>query len=212
MKVLLVNGSPHREGCTNRALTEVADTLRQEDVEAELFWLGNQPISGCLDCGRCGTLKKCVIQDKVNEFVALAREADAFVFGTPVHYASASGAITAFMDRVFFSEGVGNGGQAFYLKPAACVVSARRAGTTASLDQLNKYLTISQMPVVSSRYWNMVFGNTPQEVEQDKEGLYTMRVLARNMAFLLKCQQAGRSAGVALPRQETPHQTNFIRP
>lgn len=207
MKVLLINGSPHKEGCTYTALKEVADTLEKEGVETEIFWIGNKPIGGCIACNQCTKIHKCVFDDSVNICHEKVKNSDAFIFGSPVHYASASGNMTAFMDRLFYSDS----GNEFYLKPAAVICSARRAGTTATFDQLNKYLTIKQMPVVSSRYWNMVHGKTPDEVLQDEEGLYTMRVLARNMAYLLKCLDAGKKAGVALPQAEPNVMTNFIR-
>jgi multimeric flavodoxin WrbA len=210
MKVLLVNGSPNKNGCTNTALEEVAGTLNSEDVEAEIYWIGNKPISGCIACSKCAEKGKCVIDDVVNDFVDRAEGADGFVFGSPVHYAAAGGAITSFMDRVFFSAAM-SGRRYFYLKPAACVASARRAGTTATFDQLMKYLTISEMPVISSRYWNMVHGTNPEEVKKDLEGLQTMRVLGRNMAWFLKCREAGEKAGVPLPEREEVVFTNFIR-
>ena len=206
MKVLLVNGSPNEHGCTNRALEEIKNTLTEEGVKAEILWIGKKPIGGCMACGACRS-GKCAIDDIVNESREKFREADGFVFGSPVHYAAASGNLTSFMDRLFYSSSK----DTFYMKPAAAVMSARRAGTTATLDQLNKYFTISQMPIVSSRYWNMVHGNTPAQVEEDKEGLQTMRMLARNMEYLLKCQQAGKAAGVELPRAEKTEITNFIR-
>lgn len=211
MKVLLVNGSPHKEGCTYTALTEAGKTLNKEGIETEIFWIGNKPLSGCIACKKCVELGKCVFNDSVNEFRELAENADGFIFGTPVHYAAASGAMTSFMDRLFYSEFCGNDNKAFYMKPAACVISARRAGTTAAFDQMNKYFTIQEMPIVSSRYWNMVHGTKPEEVLQDEEGLYTMRVLGRNMAFLLKCKEAGLKAGVELPEKEPRIATNFIR-
>lgn len=210
MKVLMVNGSPHETGCTFTALKEVADTLNKEGIDTEIFHIGKQPLSGCIACWNCAKNGRCVFEDSVNSFVDRAVESDGFVFGSPVHYASAGGAITSFMDRAFFSNMLGNR-NAFSLKPAACVVSARRAGTTATFDQLNKYLSISEMPVISSRYWNMVHGSTPEEVQQDLEGLQTMRVLARNMAWFLKCKEAGIKAGVPLPVQEDRISTNFIR-
>jgi Multimeric flavodoxin WrbA len=206
LKVLLVNGSPHETGCTFTALSEVARALRDSGIETEYFWLGIKPISGCIACRSCRKLGHCIIDDKVNEFAALAEKADGFIFGSPVHYAGASGAITSFMDRLFFSAGSN-----FYLKPGACVVSARRGGTISALEQLNKYLTIAQMPVISSKYWNMVHGNTPEEVAQDLEGMQTMRVLGRNMAWFLKCKEAGEKAGVPLPETEPAVITNFIR-
>ena len=211
MKVLLVNGSPHEKGCTHRALTEIANTLRAEGVDTDFFWIGNKPLSGCIDCRACAKTGNCVFDDGVNEFRRVALGADGFVFGSPVHYAAAGGAIASFMDRAFFSEMLGNGNKAFYLKPGAAIVSARRAGTTAAFDQLNKYFTIQEMPVISSRYWNMVHGARPEDVEKDEEGLLCMRVLGRNMAYFLKCREAGIKAGVPLPERETPVFTNFIR-
>ena len=211
MKVLLVNGSPHKSGCTNRALEEVAATLQKEGIETEMFWIGNKPIGGCIACKRCVQTGKCVFDDVVNTCREKAYKADGFVFGTPVHYGAASGNMTAFMDRLFYSELGGNQNKAFYLKPAAAVISARRAGTSAAFDQMNKYFTIQEMPVASSRYWNMVHGAVPEQVEEDLEGLYTMRVLGRNMAYLLKCQEAAKKAGVALPEWEPAIFTNFVR-
>lgn len=209
MKVILVNGSPHEKGCTYTALEEIAKTLEEEGVESEIFWIGTQAISGCTSCRACAKLGKCVIDDKVNVFMDLAKEADGFVFGSPVHYAAPSGAITSFMDRAFYSN-LCSKGNAFYLKPAAAIVSARRAGTTAAFDQLSKYFTISQMPVVSSRYWNMVHGFTPDDVKKDLEGMQTMRILARNMAWMLRCIKAGADANVPLPKTEKVIATNFI--
>ena len=210
MKVLLLNGSPHERGCTHRALLEVGKSLEAEGIQTAFFWIGKAPIIGCQGCGECAKAGKCVFSDGVNDFVAFAKEADGFVFGAPVHYAAAAGGITAFLDRAFYSASSA-GAQVFRLKPAAAIVSARRAGTTAALDQLNKYFTISQMPIISSRYWNMVHGNTPAEVEQDLEGMQVMRFLGRNMAYFLKCIEAGRKAGVPLPREEGRIATNFIR-
>ena len=211
MKVLLVNGSPHKEGCTYTALCEVADTLNKEGVETEIFWLGNKPIGGCIACKKCLELGKCVFDDAVNEFREKAYGADGFIFGSPVHYAGASGNMTAFMDRLFYSELCGDGNKALYMKPAAAVVAARRAGNTSTFDQLNKYFTIQEMPIVSSRYWNMIFGANAEQAKQDAEGLYKMRVLGRNMAYLLKCQEAARQAGIPVPEQEPPVHMNFIR-
>lgn len=210
MKVVLVNGSPHEKGCTYTALTEVSNTLRENGVDTEFFWIGNKPVGGCIACHKCRDIGRCVFNDVVNEFRELALSADGFVFGSPVHYAALSGNMTAFMDRVFYSEANGNGNKAFYLKPAAAVISARRAGTTVSFDQMNKYFTIQEMPVISSRYWNEVHGASPKDVLQNKEGLYTMRVLGRNMAYFLHCQEAARKAGVPLPEKEPPIFMNFI--
>lgn len=206
MKVLLVNGSPHANGCTYTALCEVATALEQQGIETEIFQLGTKPISGCLGCGVCRKTGKCVIDDGVNVFVERAKEADGFVFGSPVHFAGASGAITSFLDRAFYGKGA-----VFANKPAAAIMSCRRGGATATLDQLNKYFSISNMPIVSSQYWNMVHGNTPDEVRQDLEGMQTMRTLGVNMAWLLKCIEAGKAAGIALPEREAKVATNFIR-
>jgi len=210
MKVVLVNGSPHEKGCTYTALMEVAETLQKEGIDTDLFWIGNKPLSGCIACKFCIEQKKCVFDDRVNEFLAIAAEYDGFIFGTPVHWAAASGAMTSFLDRAFYADLCG-GRKSFYLKPAAAVISARRAGTTATYDQMNKYFGLLQMPIISSQYWNMVHGATPEDVKQDLEGLQTMRTLARNMAFFLKCKEAGLKNGVSLPEQEVSVFTNFIR-
>ncbi len=210
MKVLLVNGSPHEKGCTYTALSEAAKALREEGVDTDFYWIGKDPIAGCSGCRACGKLGKCVVNDKVNEFVALAAEYDGFLFGSPVYFSGMNGAMMSFMDRVFYSGARGEN-DPFAYKPAAAVVSARRAGTTSALDQLNKYLLYSKMIVPGSRYWNMVHGNKPEEVLQDEEGLQIMRVLGRNIAWLLKVKAAGEAAGVAFPREEEKIFTNFIR-
>lgn len=206
MKVLLVNAGPHPAGCTAAALDEVAETLRGEGIETETVWAGRVS-TGCMACGGCATADRCAFDgDPVNEIIEKAKGCDGFVFGTPVHYAGASGAATALLDRCFYA-----GGAAFRHKPGAAVVSARRSGCTAAFDQINKYFTINQMPIVSSRYWNNVHGNTPEEVRQDREGLQTMRFLARNMAWLLRCIEAGKARGIEPPEQEPVVKTNFIR-
>lgn len=207
MKVLLINGSPKAKGCTYTALNEIAKELVKENIEAEIFHVGNKPIRGCMACGGCSKMDgKCVFNDDtVNLALEKAKEADGFIFGSPVHYAGASGSITSFLDRFFYA---GNG---FQYKPGAAIVSCRRGGATATFEQLNKYFTISNMPIVSSQYWNMVHGNTPDEVKQDLEGMQTMRTLGKNMAWLLKSIQAGKEAGVQLPEKETRAVTNFIR-
>ncbi len=207
MKVLLINGSPHENGCTARALKEIADTLAECGVESEVFHIGTDPIAGCTGCMACAKLHKCRIDDLVNEFVEKAKDFDGFVFGSPVHYASAAGSLTAFMDRAFYSDKCGHNNN-FATKPAAAIVSARRAGTTAAIDQLNKYFAISAMPIITSTYWNMVHGNTPEEVEQDLEGLRTMRNLARNMAWFLNMKE---TSGIPAPKYEYKPSTNFIR-
>lgn len=212
MKVLLFNGSPHGKGCTFTALEEIAKTLKEEGIDSEIYQIGTGAITPCRGCGACGKLGKCVVNDDgVNAFVDYAAGFDGFVFGSPVHYASASGAITAFLDKVFVSAFASGRGDIFRHKPGATVASARRAGTTATLDQLNKYMTISEMPVISGRYWNMVHGNTPDEVRQDLEGMQNMRILARNFAWHLKCRDAAEKAGVQLPKKEEIVSTNFIR-
>jgi len=211
MKVLLVNGSPNAKGTTFTALSEIAQTLEEEGINAEIYHIGNKPISGCRACHACAKLKKCVVEDGVNEFVEKAREADGFIFGTPVHYAAASGGLTSFLDRAFFSAMFAGKTDAFMHKPGAAVACARRAGTTAALDQLNKYFTITQMPIISGRYWNMVHGAVAEEAHADLEGMQNMRILARNMAWHLKCLEAGKKAGVPMPKEEETVFTNFIR-
>jgi len=210
LKVLLVNGSPHKEGCVFTALTEIADALKGEGVDSELFWVGNQPVAGCVGCGACVSKRRCFRNDRVNEFVEMMDDYDGFVFGTPVHYAAASGAMTSFLDRIFFIDEFN--GDHFAGKPAAALATCRRSGGTAALDQMNKYLTDCNMPVVPSQYWNVVHGNTPDEIRRDTEGLQTMRVLARNMAWLLKCIALGREHGIGwFPAHEQHTMTNFIR-
>lgn len=206
MKVVLINGSPHKNGCTARALQEIADTLAKEGVETQTLWLGLDPISGCRGCGACGKIGKCIVDDVLNEFAPIITAADGLVFGSPVHYAAPSGAITAFMDRLFYAYSKKLAG-----KPACAVFSCRRGGASASFDVLNKYFTISSMPIVSGQYWNMVHGQTPEQVEEDKEGLQIMRSLGKNMAWLIKCIEAGKKSGIEFPEKEAPIRTNFIR-
>ena len=205
MKVLPVNGSSRKEGCTRAGLREVARALQKEGIETEGFFIGNKPLPDCTACHRRRALGRCVFDDIVNEFVEKAKVADRFVFGSPVYFAHPSGRLLAFMDRAFYS-----GGGAFAFKPAVAVLSARRAGTTASFDVRNKYFTICSMPVVSSTYWNVAFGGAPEEALQDAEGMATMRNLGRNMAWMLKCIEAGRAAGITVPKPERTR-TNFIR-
>lgn len=210
MKVLLTNGSPHKEGCTYTALSEVAAALNKQGIDTDIFWIGNKALSGCIACKKCVEKNQCVFDDKVNEFLDMAEDYDGFVFGTPVHWGGASGSITSFMDRVFYADLCG-GGNRFLLKPAAVVTSARRAGTTATWDQLNKYFGLMQMPIITSRYWNMVHGATPEQVKQDIEGLQVMRVLGNNMAYFLRCKEAAKKMGIEIPEQEPMVFTNFIR-
>ena len=209
MKVLLINGSPHREGCTYTALCEVSRALNDNGVDTDIFWIGNKALSGCIACKKCQGTGKCVFNDSVNEFLEIAGDYDGFVFGTPVHWAGATGAMTSFMDRAFYAD-LNGGGRRFRLKPAAAVISARRAGTTTTWDQMNKYFGLMQMPIVTSQYWNHVHGRTPDEVRQDIEGMQTMRTLARNMAYMLRCKEAAKKAGVPLPKREPVILTDFI--
>ncbi len=212
MKVLLFNGSPHKQGCTYTALKEIARTLKEEGIGSEIYHIGSGPLTPCKGCFACASLGKCIIEDDdVNNFAQKCREFDGFIFGSPVHYGAACGGITTFLDRVFFSTFTSNQSDIFSYKPAAVVVSARRSGATATLDQLNKYLTISGMPIISGRYWNMVHGHTPNDVNQDLEGLQNLRAVARNMAWFLKLKAAGEKVGIQIPEQEDIIFTNFIR-
>ena len=205
-KVLLINGSPNAQVCTYTALREVEKSLNKNGVDTEIFQLGKGPIQGCTGCGGCGRNGKCVFDDGVNRLVERLDEFDGLVIGSPVYYASPNGALLAFLDRLFFAAG-----KKFAGKPGAAVVSCRRGGATAAFDVLNKYFSISNMPIVTSQYWNQIHGNTPEEALQDAEGLQTMRTLGENMAWLIKCIQAGRAAGVPEPVYEKKQSTNFIR-
>lgn len=211
MKVLLFNGSTHKEGCTFTALSEIQKTLKEECVDSEIYQLGSEPIAACKACRACAKLGKCVINDKVNDFLDYAREFDAFVFGAPVYYAAVAGGAVSFLNRAFFAAFMSGRGDIFMHKPGAAIANARRAGTTATLDQLNKYFTITQMPIISGRYWNMTHGHTPEDIRQDLEGMQNLRILARNMAYYLKCIEAGKNAGLQLPKQEETVYTDFIR-
>ena len=210
MKVILVNGSPHEKGCTYTALKEVASALEQEGIETDIFWIGTKAIAGCIACHGCAKTGRCVFHDKVNEFLELASAYDGYIFGSPVHWAAAGGAITSFMDRVFYTA-VCSGQKTFYLKPAAAVVSARRAGTTAAFEQLNKYFMLMQMPVVASQYWNMVHGTNPDEVKQDLEGMQVMQILGNNMAYFINCKNVATKMGIEMPKAPDFVFTNFIR-
>lgn len=210
MNVLLVNGSPHKTGCTDTALQEVGAAIRDVGIGCDTFWIGNQPLTGCVGCGFCAKAGRCQYDDTVNRFLDAAKNYDGFVFGAPVHFASAAASMLGFLNRAFFTDHCA-GLNRFAFKPGAAIVSARRAGTTAALDELNKYMLYAQMPIVTSRYWNMVHGQTPDEVRQDQEGVQIMRVLGKNMAWLLQSIEAGRKAGVAVPEQEPRINTNFIQ-
>ena len=206
MKVILVNGSPHENGTTWAGLDEIAKTLEAEGIETEMFWIGNEAVGGCVGCGGCEATGRCVFGGIVNEFLDQAEKADGFVFGAPVHYAGPAGNMKSFMDRVFYA-----GGSSFRLKPGACIAAARRAGVVTTMDDMNKYLTISEMPVVSSTYWNMIFGFSAEQARRDAEGMLTMRNIGRNMAYLLKCMEAAKAAGIEKPEEEPRVWTHFIR-
>ena len=207
MKVLLLNGSTRKNGCTWLALSEIANALNAEGMETEILQMGVGPVRDCIGCNGCAGKDRCVFEDDlVNELIAKAKAAEGFVFGSPVYYAHPSGQLLSLLDRLFYA-----GGSAFAHKPGSAVVTARRAGSTASLDVLNKHMLDAQMPIVSSTYWNMVFGPAPELVGRDAEGLQTMRNLGRNMAWLLKCIQAGREKRVGSPAAEMDNWTNFNR-
>lgn len=206
MKVLLINGSPHKEGCTFTALSEIAKTLNKHNIETEIFHIGAKPIAGCIACGKCKENGKCIYEDGVNEIGSRIDTFDAIVLGSPVYYAGPSGQLCSFCDRLFFANSGKMAG-----KLAAAVVSCRRGGATASFDRLNKYFTITNMQVVGSQYWNMVHGFTPEDVRKDLEGLQTMRTLGENMAWLLKCIELGKQNGINKPTYEPITFTNFIK-
>lgn len=208
MKVLMLNGSPHPQGCTYTALREIANVLEGAGIETEILYLGTEPIRDCVACKVCRTKEgPCVFDDDiVNRIIEKSREADGFVFGSPVYYSHPSGRILSILDRVFFTT---NG--EFAHKPAAAIVSARRAGTSSALDVLQKYINYSQMPLVPTTYWPMVHGHQPSDVLQDEEGLQTMRNLAENMIWMLKCIKAGKAAGIEPPRIGALIRTNFMR-
>ena len=207
MKVLMINGSPRQHGCTDTALREVAATLEKHGIESEIYWIGTKPVQGCMACNQCGKLGRCVVNDDVNALADRFDEFDGLVIGSPVYYAGVSGQVTAFLNRLFYSIPKAK----LAGKPGAGVVSCRRGGATATFDQLNKYFTISNMPVVSSTYWNQVHGRVSEDVLKDEEGLQTMRHLGENMAWMLKCFELGRREGIPAPAYEETVRTNFIR-
>lgn len=205
-KILLINGSPNEEGCTYTALSELKAQLEKNGVDTELLYLGTQPISGCTACRACGKLGKCVIDDAVNTVGERLSEFDGIVLGSPVYYGAPSGQLCAFLDRLFFAYGGKMAG-----KLAASVVSCRRGGSTAAFDRLNKYPAMNNMIIVGSQYWNQIHGSNATQAREDAEGLQTMRTLGENMAWLLRCIEAGKAADVPLPRYEKRIATNFIR-
>ena len=205
MKVLIINGSPHSKGNTAIALNEMVKIFEQNEIETKIVHVGNKLVRGCISCGKCFELGHCVFKDIVNETAPLFEEADGLVIGTPVYYASANGTLISFLDRLFFSTHFDK-----TMKVGASVAIARRAGSVATFDELNKYFTISNMPIASSQYWNLAFGLAEGEVEQDAEGLQTMRTLARNMTFLMKSIALGKEK-FGLPEKEEWVATHFIR-
>lgn len=207
MKVLLINGSPHKSGSTYTALAEIEKELNKANIETEIFHIGNKPIRGCIACERCEN-NRCVFNDDITNVVLEKCESvDGLIVGSPVYYSSPNGSLIAMLDRMFYA-----GNKVLQYKPAAAIVSARRAGTTASFDVLNKYFTISNMPVVSSQYWSMIHGNDAEEAKEDLEGMQIMRTLGKNMSWLLKCIEAGKEKGINIPQRDEKREfTNFIR-
>ncbi len=207
MKILLINGSPNKNGCTKTALKIAAEEIEKNGIETIIFDIGTDPIRGCIGCGACAKLGRCVFDDDcVNRCAEILKECDGVIVGSPVHYAAAGGAITSFMDRLCYS-----GGAALSYKPASAVVSCRRGGASAAFDQLNKYFSILNMPIVSSNYWNMVHGSCAEDVLKDEEGVQTMRILGRNMAWLVKSIECAKGNGISLPEREAKIKTNYIR-
>ncbi len=204
MKVLLINGSPHENGCVYTDLMEVAGALQANGVDTEIFHIGMEAVQGCIGCNKCQTLGRCVFQDDLyNRLVDRLAAADGYVIGSPVYYAAPNGSLCALLDRIFYSQGA-----LMTNKPAAAVVNCRRGGASAAFDRLNKYFSINQMPIVTSQYWNSVHGFTPEDVRQDLEGMQTMRTLGNNMAWMLKTIQAGN---IPYPQREPWSPTHFIR-
>ncbi len=198
MKVLLVNGSPNRKGCTYVALKQIQDTLSEENIDSEIYHVGHKDIRGCIDCRKCSELGKCVYDDEVNSFVEKAEEFDGYIFGGPVYYGTINPTLTNFMTRVFFSSFFG-GKRIFRLKPAAAVASARRAGTLTAIDTINRFFNWGEMPIISSTYWNVIYGSKVEEAMEDLEGLRTMTALAKNMAWFLKIKELSLKEGIPLP-------------
>ena len=208
MKILMLNGSPHEHGSTYRSLFEAKKVLEELGAECEILWLGNKAVNDCIGCAACRKLdSRCVFDnDIVNEIIEKAKGSDGFIFGSPVYYAHPSGRILSILDRVFYA-----GGKVFRHKPAASVTVARRAGTTASIDVLSKYITISQMPLISSSYWCMTHGATSSDVDSDLEGLQTVRNMARNMYYFCNLIELGKLNGITPPDNEYGNRTNFVR-
>ncbi len=199
MKVMLVNGSPNREGCTYVALRQIQKTLKEENIGSDIYRIGHKDIRGCIDCRKCSELGQCMYEDEVNEFVLKAEEYDGYIFGGPVYYGTVNPTLTNFMTRVFFSSFFG-GKKIFRLKPAAAVASARRAGTMTAIDTINRFFTWGEMPIISSTYWNVIYGTNAKEALEDLEGLKTMSILAKNMAWFLKIKELSLKEGIPLPQ------------
>lgn len=205
MKVLLLNGSPNKNGSTNKALEIISDKLNENGIETSIFWIGNKSVSGCIGCGTCKNTNQCFINDKVNEFLALAKSYDGFIFGSSVHFSSPTGFIIPFLDRVFY----GPKKNVFRLKPFSSVVCSRRGGSSSSLDILNKYASFAEMIVVSSNYWNMIYGSNKDDITKDLEGVQTLNVLANNMTYILKLIENGNKNKIIKPQVEDKIYTNF---
>ncbi len=210
MKVLLVNSSPHKNGCTDRALTECAKTLNENGIETDFFYIGTKALYSCIACKKCRETGFCALSDRVNDFLNIAGDYDGFLFGSPVHFGGATGALTSFLTRAFYAD-LNGGKRRFLHKPVSAVISARRAGSVATFDQINRFFTLMQMPIITSRYWPIVYGATAEDVEKDAEGLETMRILAENMAYALKAIEAAKKENIKEPLGETSVYTNFIR-
>ena len=205
MKVLLINGSPKSKGNTATGLNEMVKVFEAQGIETEIIHVGNKDIRGCIACGKCGTLGKCVFDDIVNEVAPKFEEADGIVLGTPVYYAGPNGTLVSFVDRLFYSTQFNKA-----MKVGAVVTCARRGGNTATFDVMNKYFSISNMPIATSQYWNMLHGRAPGEANEDAEGMQTMRTLALNMSFLMKSIALGKEK-YGMPEYEPFNPTNFIR-
>lgn len=205
MKVLMINGSPHKKGTTYRALKEIADTLKENGIDSQILNIGSENIFGCSACGACSKSGKCVKDDIVNDVIDMIEHSDGLIVGSPVYYAGLNGTLKCLLDRVFYAR------KAFDGKPAAAIAVARRAGTTSTVDMINKYFMISNMPVVSSQYWNMVFGSNGEQAEKDCEGMQTMRTIANNMAWLIKSIECAKNNGIMPPKREVGVRTNFIK-
>lgn len=207
MKVLLLNGSPHTDGCTYTALAEAERRLNANGIETELYQLGRTEVHACIDCKACWGKAKCVFDDPVNPLIQKILESDGLIIGAPVYFGGIPGSLKTLLDRVFY-----DAKRLFSNKPAAAVVSCRRGGAETAMDAINKYFTISSMPVVSSQYWNSVHGDHPNEILEDLEGMQTVRRLADNMSYLLKCMEAGKAAGIDPPEPEKRVKTSFYKP